>query len=185
MAAETRVFPSHCRRLSTPDLGEIHLIQRLWKVGSQASSWTQVPWWTEGGCGVAELGVVLNWGAGQAWNVCWRVGLDPSSRTSFLVALVLKNPPPASVGDLRDMGLISGSERSPGEGHFNLLQYSCLENPMDTGAWRVTVHGVTKSWTQLKQLTEKAMAPHSSTFAWKILWTEKRDRLQSMESLRV
>ena len=56
---------------------------------------------------------------------------------------------------------------------------------MDTGAWRVTVHGVTKSWTQLKQLTEKAMEPHSSTFAWKILWTEKPGRLQSMGVLKV
>ena len=43
----------------------------------------------------------------------------------------------------------SGSGRSPGEGNGNLLQYSCLENPMDRGAWRATVHGVTKSWTRL------------------------------------
>ena len=42
-----------------------------------------------------------------------------------------------------------GSGRSPGEGNGNQLQYSCLENPMDRGAWRVTVHRVTKSWTQL------------------------------------
>ena len=44
-----------------------------------------------------------------------------------------------------DPGSISGSGRSPGGGHGNLLQYSCLENPMDTGAWRAAVHGVTKS----------------------------------------
>ena len=44
-------------------------------------------------------------------------------------------------------GLISGSKRSPGEGNGNTLQYSCLENPMDRGAWRVKVHGVAKSWT--------------------------------------
>ena len=48
-----------------------------------------------------------------------------------------------------DSGSIPGSERSPGEGHGNPLQYSCLENPMDRGAWRATVHGVTKSWTRL------------------------------------
>ena len=42
---------------------------------------------------------------------------------------------------------IPGSERSPGEGNGNPLQYSCLENPMDGGAWRATVHGITKSWT--------------------------------------
>ena len=49
------------------------------------------------------------------------------------VALVVKKPP-ANAGDIRDMGSIPGSGRSPGEGHSNLLQYSCLENPMDRGA---------------------------------------------------
>jgi len=43
------------------------------------------------------------------------------------------------------MGSIPGSEKTPGGGNGNLLQYSCLENPMDSGAWRVTVHGVAKS----------------------------------------
>ena len=46
-----------------------------------------------------------------------------------------------------DLGLIPGSGRSPGEGSGKPLQYSCLENPMDRGAWQVTVHGVAKSWT--------------------------------------
>ena len=58
----------------------------------------------------------------------------------------------ASAGDIRDMGSIPGSGRSPGEGHGNQPQYSCLENPMDRGAWWATVHGVTKGWTQLKLL---------------------------------
>ena len=49
--------------------------------------------------------------------------------------------PPASVGDARDMGLIPGSGRSPGGGHGNPLQYSCLGNSMDKGAWRALVHG--------------------------------------------
>ena len=57
-----------------------------------------------------------------------------------------KNPP-ADAGDRRDMGSIPGSGRSPGGGHRNPLQYSCLENPMDRGAWRGTVHRVTESWT--------------------------------------
>ena len=48
-----------------------------------------------------------------------------------------------------DLGLIPGLGRSPGEGNGYPLQYSCLENPMDRGAWQATVHGVTKSWTQL------------------------------------
>ena len=48
-----------------------------------------------------------------------------------------------------DLGSIPGPERSPGEGNGNPLQYSCLENPIDRGAWRATVHGVPKSWTRL------------------------------------
>ena len=50
-------------------------------------------------------------------------------------------------GDLRTMGSIPGSGRSPGEGHDNPLQYSYLANPMDRGAWRAMVHRVTQSWT--------------------------------------
>ena len=53
----------------------------------------------------------------------------------------------ANVGDLKDMGLIPGPGRSFGEGLGNLLQYSCLENSMDRGAWQDMVHGVAKSWT--------------------------------------
>ena len=60
------------------------------------------------------------------------------------MVLVVKNPP-SKAGDLRDAGLIPGSRRSPGGGHGKSLQYSCLENPMDRGAWRATVCGVAKS----------------------------------------
>ena len=56
-----------------------------------------------------------------------------------------------SAGDDGDLGLITESGRSPGEGNGNPLQYSCLESPMDRGAWRVTIHGVTKGRTQLRQ----------------------------------
>ena len=52
-----------------------------------------------------------------------------------------------NAGDTGDAGLIPRSGRSPGEGYGNPLQYSCLENPTDRGAWQDTVHGVTKSWT--------------------------------------
>ena len=52
---------------------------------------------------------------------------------------------PANAGDERDTGSIPGSGRFSGEGHGNLLQDSCLENPMDRGAWQVKVHRVTKS----------------------------------------
>ena len=54
---------------------------------------------------------------------------------------------PANAGDAGDVGLIPGSGRCPRGGHGNLLQYSCLINPMDRGAWQATVHGVTKSQT--------------------------------------
>ena len=62
------------------------------------------------------------------------------------VMLVVKNPP-TNAGDIRDVGSIPGAGRSPGGGHGNLLQYSCLENPMDRGDWWVAVHRVSKSWT--------------------------------------
>ena len=74
------------------------------------------------------------------------------SLSASQVALIVKNPP-ANAGDVRDSGLIPGSGRSPGGGHGNPLQYSCLENPMDRGAWWAAVHGVPKSRTRLKQLS--------------------------------
>ena len=58
--------------------------------------------------------------------------------------------------DLRDAGLPSESGRSPGGGHGNPLQYACLENSMDRGAWQAAVHRVTQSWTQVKQLSMHA-----------------------------
>ena len=58
-----------------------------------------------------------------------------------------------NAGDAADTGSISGSRRYPGEGNGNLLQYSCLENPMYRGAWQATVHGVAKSWTWLSHKT--------------------------------
>ena len=63
---------------------------------------------------------------------------------------------PANPEDLRDTGQIPGSGRSPGGRHGNPLQYSCLENSMDRGAWGATVHGVTKSRTQLNRLSTHA-----------------------------
>ena len=62
------------------------------------------------------------------------------------VGLVVKNPS-ANSGDIKDVGLIPGLGRSPVEGNGNPLQYSCLENPTDRGAWQATVHRVAKSQT--------------------------------------
>ena len=66
-----------------------------------------------------------------------------------LVAQMVK----ASAYNAEDLGSIPGLGRSPGEGNGNPLQYSCLENPMNRGVWWATVHGVTKSETQLSDFT--------------------------------
>ena len=100
---------------------------------------------------------------------------------------MVKNPP-ANTGDIRDGGSIPGLGRSPGEGNGNPLQYSCLENFMDRGTWRATVHGIAKSWTRLSDFTftfhfhslEKEMATHSSVLAWRIPGTAEPCGLPSM-----
>ena len=61
------------------------------------------------------------------------------------MALVVENPS-ANAGDIKDAGSIPGSGKSPGGGHDKPLQYSCLENPMDRGAWWVMAHRVMESW---------------------------------------
>ena len=66
--------------------------------------------------------------------------------------LLIKNPLD-SARDIRDSSFIPGSGRSPGRGHGNPFRYSCLENPMDRGAWRAAVHGAAKCGTRLKQLS--------------------------------
>ena len=85
---------------------------------------------------------------------------------------MVKNQP-STVGD---EGSTPGLGRSPGEGKGTPLQYSCLENPMNGGAWYAAVHGVTKSRTRLSDFTftfhfptlEKEMLTHSSVLAWRI-----------------
>ena len=84
------------------------------------------------------------WGLMQKWK-------------GFLGGGMVKYPT-ANAGDARDAGSIPGLGRSPGGGHGNPLQYSCLENPMDRGASWARVHRVARSWTRLKHLS-----PH----AWK------------------
>ena len=80
-----------------------------------------------------------------------------------------------------------------GEGNGTPLQYSCLENPMDGGAWWAAIHGVAKSWTQLSDFTftayfhalEKEMGTHSGVLAWRIPGMAEPGRLPSMRSHRV
>ena len=83
---------------------------------------------------------------GHVWLMTTILGstaLYPVSGASQVVPVVKNSP--ASAGDIRDMGLIPGLGRSPGGGHGT--QYSCLENPMDRGAWQATIHRVKKSQT--------------------------------------
>ena len=82
----------------------------------------------------------------------------------------------ASAYNAGDLGSIPGLGRSSGEGSGTLLQYSCLENPMDGGAWWATVHGVAKSWTQLSDFTSLHSHPYMTTgktialTRWKLCW---------------
>ena len=108
---------------------------------------------------------------------------------AFQVALVVKNLP-ANVGDIRDVGSIPGSERSPGEGHSNLLQYSCLENPMDRGIWWAIVHRVSESdMTKCLSIWKKWQWKNMSYLMAILMdwypWMEEPGGLQSMGSWRV
>ena len=104
----------------------------------------------------ASLAVLL-WGSGPVnlklwppiltqhhWGACYNADAWMLHR----VVLVVKNLP-ANARDIKDVGSIPGLGRSPGGEHGNPLWYSCLENPMDRGAWQATAHGVTKSRTWL------------------------------------
>ena len=102
--------------------------------------WTEEPWWA------TVPGVT------KSWTRLKQLNTAQHSTTPFRMppsGSVAKNLP-ANAGDV---GPNPGSGRSPGEGNGNPLQYSCLENPMDRGAWQATVHGVTKSRTQLNDFT--------------------------------
>ena len=85
------------------------------------------------------------------------------------------------------------TSRTNGEGTGTPLQYSCLENPMDRGAWEAAVHGVARSQTRLSDFTftfhfhalEKEMATHSRALAWRIPWTEEPGGLPFMGSHQV
>ena len=120
---------------------------------ARALSLTAGPWWSSGYDSALSLPqpdlslrvgteILLQTAAGRGHQ-----RLEPFD-VGFPGRAVGKNPP-ANAGDARDVGLIPGSGRFPGGGHGNPLQYSCLKNSMDRGAWRATVHGVAKSRTWL------------------------------------
>ena len=110
--------------------------------------------------GKTRISGSLSCGAREVRSLCaWRGGARHGSR----------------VMGAGDPGLIPGSGRSPGEGNGNQIQYSCLQNHMDRGAWRATVHGITKSYTRLS----------SSILAWRIPGMGEPGGLPSMGSHRV
>ena len=85
------------------------------------------------------------------------------------MALVVKNLP-ARAGNIRDMGLIPGSGRFPAKGNGNPLRYSCLENPMDRGTWKATVHRVAQSQTQLKLISTHTHCSGGNYYSlWELL----------------
>ena len=150
---------------------------------------------------------------GKQWKQCQTLFFGaPKSLEMVIAAMKLKDAYsleekfwPNSVLKSRDITLLTkvclvkaivfpvvmyGGDR---EGNGNPLQYSCLENPMDGGAWRAAVHGVPESRTRLSDFTftfhfhalEKEMATHSSVLAWRIPGTEEPGGLLSMGSHRV
>ena len=95
------------------------------------------------------------------WLNCKR-----SYKVAYYLSLLLGFPGSSDSKEpacnVEDPGLIPGSGRPPGEGNGNPLQYSCLENPMDRGAWWATVHGVAKSWAQLSDNTHTSLLLNAS-----------------------
>ena len=109
---------------------------------------------------------------------------SPQTNGGFPGGSVVKSPP-ASAGDTGDSGSTPGLGRSPGGGHGNPLQYSCLMNPMDRRAWRATLHAVAKSRTRLKQLsTHTQHRPMRKQCLQKFLHEVRRKRVYTAYSCR-
>ena len=98
-----------------------------------------------------------------------------TDKSGLLCGSVVNNLP-ANAGDAGDVGLIPGSGRFSGGGHGNPLQYSCLENPKDRGAWRTTVQEVVESWTWLNWLRTHARRHTEKSISGTIPLTIKETR---------
>ena len=92
-------------------------------------------------------------GEREWWGDSWFWKQSGQTHLSVVCCSLVAKNPLVKAGNIWDMGSIPGLKRSPGEGNGNTFQYSCLENPMDRGAWRAAVHGVAKSWTWLRWLS--------------------------------
>ena len=129
---------------------------------------------------------------------CQEEGLHKPHKWASQVAVVVKDLP-TNARDIRDTGLIPGLGRSPGGGYGNPLQYSCLENPMDRGAWRAIHSMESQSQTQLKHLSTHACelhmhksetCPHRSLFYWSPWGRSRKDlwglsRQSSVQEVRI
>ena len=136
---ESKPCPLHCNQFS---LSVVSDSATLWTAACQASLSITNP----------EL-AQTHWATREAL-FRYTCMMAFKGRMSFLHGSAVESA--CSVGDVRYTGLIPGSGRSPGGGHGNPLQYSCLENPMDRRAWRATIHGVAKSQIRLKRLSTRA-----------------------------
>ena len=101
------------------------------------------------------------------WNTLNTLSAVPFAFLGASQAALMVQNLPVSARYARSSGSIPRLGRSPGVGNGNPLQYSCLENPMDRGAWRATVHGASKSWTQLSD-------SHTHTLAFLILLSNEK-----------
>ena len=136
------------------------------KWADAAGNWHQQTWWIWGGGEMQYLWSTVKWGR---LGFCYPLTdlfqtprwISRHGKTVFFFFLFVTQKeywgfpggsavksPPANAGN-------TGSGRSAGEGNGNPLQYSCLQNPMDRGAWQATVHGVAESWTQLSDNDKK------------------------------
>ena len=102
--------------------------------------------------------VVQPTGSGETPLSLWRQGHCILKGAVWVPFSLVVKYPPSNAGDITDAGLIPGFGRSPGGGHSNPPQYSCLENLIDRGAWGATVHRIAKNWTWLKWLSKHAGA---------------------------
>ena len=147
---------------------------RLRSMGSQrvGHDWATELNWTDCGCMLSHFSHV--WLFANLWNrvhqaLCLWDSPGKNNGVGFLVVLVVKNLS-VNIGDLKDSSLIPGSGRFPGRGHGNLLQYSCLGNPMDRGAWQASIHGVAKSWTWLNRLSTLGYKKDSFKIFFVLFW---------------
>ena len=147
--------------------GGSHWVERdfsndRWRRMCICNPWSNKWWW--------------HWWENKVWIfgffVFWRTNTLFANRGGFIlysqVVQVIKNPP-VNAGDAGDAGSVPGLERVPGGENDNPLQYPCLKNPMDRGAWWVTVCGVAKSRTRLSDWTELNWAAKHAQYLWLLL----------------